>query len=686
MRRIGLLLCLLVAGVCAAQVGINTTTPRAALDIDADDMGLIIPTVELTALTTTAPVTNPTGAALTTGTLVFHDGSNGLSEGFYYWDSSQWVILRAGAETPAWVMGGNTGTPATAFVGTTDNQKLTLATNNTERVRVSADGLVGVNVNPTLGRLQVNEAAARSTLHVDHSGNNNAIPVVINSTAFTGIGKPGLAINSSSRGAQVVTTAASSDVATVLLNQGTGRTLYAQNTNATSNADLAQFFQDGLGGGSFVGLANTANASIGDFVVHDGLGIGRATLMTNAANTSSASVINQGGSGQGQAIVLTSNTNDSVGQVVQHDGIGTGQAITMGAAATQDSMGQLIVFEGTATGGSGGGNALEVQHNGTNGNAVEVFIGDPAAAAGPANTTNSYAGLTITHMATGTSGATNTKSALTAVNNSADPVATFTNQGPSDGDGINVFATPTTAASALAAGTYSQNQANGSGNGIGVWGQGGNYGVVGATGPDGATVGVFSANDFQAVGVKSFIIDHPDKPATHNLVHYAIESDEVLNMYRGIVKLDAAGKAIVELPSYFENNTRNPTYQLTAIGTSVQPYVQSEIQGNQFVVGGQPNTKVSWTVHAQRYDPTIRYFQSVKTHGYDAEQIKPSHMQGKYLTPAAYGQPEEMGVFYREPAPRVQTGSAKDANKIKSTILEPAQAEVVKPSPIEQKQ
>ena len=29
---------------------------------------------------------------------------------------------------------------------------------------------------------------------------------------------------------------------------------------------------------------------------------------------------------------------------------------------------------------------------------------------------------------------------------------------------------------------------------------------------------------------------------------------------------------------------------------------------NQFSIAGAPNTKVSWTIHAQRNDPTIRYY------------------------------------------------------------------------------
>ena len=63
---------------------------------------------------------------------------------------------------------------------------------------------------------------------------------------------------------------------------------------------------------------------------------------------------------------------------------------------------------------------------------------------------------------------------------------------------------------------------------------------------------MYCDGDMTASGVKSFTIDYPLDPENKALRHYNIESNEVLNMYRGIVTLDANGKAIIDLPEYFD--------------------------------------------------------------------------------------------------------------------------------------
>ena len=60
------------------------------------------------------------------------------------WDGTQWIATVNSGDF--WKLTGNAGTtPATNFVGTTDNQDLVLKTNSTEKVRVSASGAVGIN-------------------------------------------------------------------------------------------------------------------------------------------------------------------------------------------------------------------------------------------------------------------------------------------------------------------------------------------------------------------------------------------------------------------------------------------------------------------------------------------------------------------------------------------------------------
>ncbi len=76
-----------------AQVGIGTTTPEAALDITSTN-GILIPRVSLTSLSDVVTVVNPNGGALSESTLVYNDGTGGLTpSGYYYWQNSQWNQL-----------------------------------------------------------------------------------------------------------------------------------------------------------------------------------------------------------------------------------------------------------------------------------------------------------------------------------------------------------------------------------------------------------------------------------------------------------------------------------------------------------------------------------------------------------------------------------------------------------------
>jgi len=142
---------LLSACLHAQSVGIGTSTPHpsARLHISDNARGLLIPNVELTATNVAAPVTNPATSLLVYNTATAGTGATAVSPGFYYWDGSQWVRLADGGK--AWLLTGNAGTnPATNFLGTTDAQPLVIRTNNTEQIRVTANGRVGIGT-PTPG-------------------------------------------------------------------------------------------------------------------------------------------------------------------------------------------------------------------------------------------------------------------------------------------------------------------------------------------------------------------------------------------------------------------------------------------------------------------------------------------------------------------------------------------------------
>lgn len=78
----------------SGQVGISTTTPQGALDVTSTDGGVLLPRFALASTTDVATVTNPNGGALAISTIVFNDGTGGLSPaGFYYWSGTNWTPL-----------------------------------------------------------------------------------------------------------------------------------------------------------------------------------------------------------------------------------------------------------------------------------------------------------------------------------------------------------------------------------------------------------------------------------------------------------------------------------------------------------------------------------------------------------------------------------------------------------------
>lgn len=177
------------------------------------------------------------------------------------------------------------------------------------------------------------------------------------------------------------------------------------------------------------------------------------------------------------------------------------------------------------------------------------------------------------------------------------------------------------------------------GNAVGTYG----FGYVGVWGdqtdPNGYSI--YSNGDFGAAGTKAFAIDHPLDPEHKYLKHYSIESNEVLNVYRGTTAFDANGEATVTLPDYFDAVNANFSYQLTPIGGYAPLFIKEKIENGQFVIaGGTASMEVSWTVYAERNDPYLQQHPQSKA----VEVEKESWNQGKYLQPDLYGQPDSKKI------------------------------------------
>jgi len=150
--------------------------------------------------------------------------------------------------------------------------------------------------------------------------------------------------------------------------------------------------------------------------------------------------------------------------------------------------------------------------------------------------------------------------------------------------------------------------------------------------------------DLNVYGTKNFKIDHPMDPANEFLKHFCIESNEVLNVYRGTIQLDNNGEGVVRLPHYFKVINKDFSYQLTAIGQAAPSlYIAKEIENNnQFTIaGGHPGQKISWTVYAERNDPYLQQHPEKR----QVEVPKTGKLKGKYLMPELYNQPKSKGAF-----------------------------------------
>ncbi|MBP0002094.1 MAG: hypothetical protein J7641_24390 [Cyanobacteria bacterium SID2] len=201
-------------------------------------------------------------------------------------------------------------------------------------------------------------------------------------------------------------------------------------------------------------------------------------------------------------------------------------------------------------------------------------------------------------------------------------------------------------------GVYGRSEGGDSGSRFGVYGfarDGQNrYGVYGNV-SGGGYAGYFSGN-VRVNGTLTktsgnFLIDHPLDPLNKTLRHGFVESPENLCLYRGKVRLDDRGEAIVTMPSYFAALTKEEeaTVTLTPIGR--KPFLVSYEWNPDYTalrVFGMANAEVSYLVMADRDDPAIlQHRQPV-----EQEKGNGNFEKGKLLNPEAYGYPKTMGVDY----------------------------------------
>lgn len=602
---------LITIGFGYAQVGINTTSPSGGslLDVESSDKGILVPRVNIADLNTIAPVTGGT-----TESLLVYNTNTTTGKGFYYWDGSQWVGLSAVASDD-WTTTGNSGTTAgTNFVGTTDNEDLVLAVNGTEEMRILSGDQVSVNDATPIAGDRFTVVGDTDEFAVNGYGTGTA-GVGIYGETTTGIGVYGIT-SGTGQGVRGFNTGAGFGVAGRNSDSGRGVIGFAESTGTAvqaqttgSNYALASF-NTGTGPGIYNQVA--ASFGIGNIIQSNSVGV--ITDLTTAGGT-------------GELIDLDVQDGDGVVVVAVDDTTtptngGDGFSFFSYRDTTTPTISNTVVGAIFAGDQYGVGHGILINHSGSEGRNAEFNVQD---------SNNPDAAIFSAHQGDG--------SVIIGQNQNDSPagdliVADFSYTGTDRGDHIGV------SGSAITDPTRK--------NGVGVQGIGGEYGVLGIDAGNsggGSAYGVFSNGDFGGTGAKYFVIDHPQDPANKYLRHANIESNEVLNLYRGIEQFDSNGQATVQLPDYFNAVNKNPSYQLTPIGAAMPNlYIAREVQNNIFVIaGGVPGKKVSWIVTSERNDP---YMQQNP----DSRQvvIDKGEKRGKYLMPQLYGQSKDRGIFYKE--------------------------------------
>ncbi|MFN3756084.1 MAG: hypothetical protein ACK4RM_03940 [Flavobacterium sp.] len=146
---------LLSFGYIQAQVGVNTTTPNAALEIDADEAGVLIPRIALTSAIDEVSVLNPQGGTLVVSTLIYNTatagtGINSVVPGFYYWNGVRWLAV--GGDGRDWTIFGNFDiNPDNNYIGTRNNVDFRVRTNNIQRFSFTSNGRLRAYDNGTEG-------------------------------------------------------------------------------------------------------------------------------------------------------------------------------------------------------------------------------------------------------------------------------------------------------------------------------------------------------------------------------------------------------------------------------------------------------------------------------------------------------------------------------------------------------
>lgn len=571
-----------------SETGNTPPDASAMLDIQSTKRGLLIPRLTEAQKNNFNVNCSCTPAA---GLLIYQ--TDGATPGYYFYNGTGWTALLSGSGS-GWMKTGDGGTnPATNFIGTTDAVDWIVKTNNTERIRVASGGNVGIGTTSPGALLDVRGSATfnddGSSVDFRAEGDNEAnLFLIKGSTDQIGMGVASASILTSAR-----------------------LHTYAINDNA-KNVIFSNAKQQTAGGGADLNNVAVYGLSKG-FNSSNGQSVGIMGVGDQANSNSAVGVYAYLGTGSPTLAAASNNIKDAA-LFANANSLGLAAYFNAGRVGIKEAGGALLSPSATlAVNGDGNSNVSVF------GKATATSTNNTGAIVGSAENTVSGTAVLGGLVFTFTPGLT--QRLLGAYGRTGD--------GDAENRGV-------------------QGEYGSSGGTAYPWGYIGSVdvGVLGDDGGNPANYGMVCQGDFYASGSKSFMIDHPLDPGNKFLKHFCIESNEVLNMYRGTITLDGNGSGTVQMPGYFNAINTNFSYNLTAIGSAAPNiHISSEMSNNgTFTIsGGNPGMKVSWTVYAERNDQYFKAFPEKKS----VEVSKKGKQIGKYLYPAAYKLPSSYKIYER---------------------------------------
>ena len=357
-----------------AQVGINTTTPNALLDIAASSAtsptnndGILVPRIDV------FPTTNPT--ALQNGMMVYlTTTSGGDLPGFYHWDNptTKWIGMGN------WNLKGNSGTSAANnFIGTTDSAALMFKVNNVFSGFLSPSG----RDNTAFGYESMHEdngfwntAFGTRSLGNNHGGGNTAVgwaSLYSNSTGSANVAIGDATLHYNSSGASNVAVGSHSMMYNrANLNTAVGSSSLRYNNSGASNTAIgtySMYLNDVGNNNSAMGFGSLGNNKSGSF----NTAVGNFSLLVNSTGSYNCALGN---------IALQKNTTGEF-----NIGIGHNSLVNNTTGNGNTAVGTHALFENT-TGEFNTGVGFNALNLNTSSNLTAVGYNSLSKSTGESNT------------------------------------------------------------------------------------------------------------------------------------------------------------------------------------------------------------------------------------------------------------------------------------------------------------